>query len=42
MPIKRLIGFSDTQVGYEQTKQNLEFDGESVHSLSTDNPSPVS
>ena len=33
MPIKRLIGFSDTQVGYEQTKQNLEFDGESVHSL---------
>ena len=33
MPIKRLIGFSDTQVGYEQTKQNLEFDGESVYSL---------
>ena len=33
MPIKRLIGFSDTQVGFEQTKQNLEFDGESVHSL---------
>ena len=34
MSINPLIGFSDSQVGYEQTKQNLEFDGALVRSLS--------
>jgi hypothetical protein len=33
MGTKRLLGFSDSRVGYEKTKQNLEFNGASVCSL---------
>ena len=34
MGITRLIGFSDSQVGYAQAKKKLEFDGYSIMSTS--------